>query len=165
MIDQVKVSELRNTLMQLRKTCNHPDLILSEGDQNAHYPPLATMLKQGGKLQLLDRIISSLLDIPVPTHKRRKRVEAGEVRAALPLPYCASLDALFFFQKKKESACKTDYNARVPYHVAEPQGFDFQPNDARPRFFGILSRAKGDIACQARWDNGSRGQSIGYSRL
>lgn len=54
------VSKLNNILMQMRKNCNHPDLILSEADDSPDYPPTEQLLSQCGKMQLLDRLLKQL---------------------------------------------------------------------------------------------------------
>lgn len=54
------LSRINNVLMQMRKNCNHPDLITSAFTADLHGPPLDTMLAQSGKLALLDRLLKKL---------------------------------------------------------------------------------------------------------
>jgi ATP-dependent DNA helicase len=54
------MAKFQNLLMQLRKNCNHPDLITSEWEHSADYPPAAELVRQGGKLALLDRLLTRL---------------------------------------------------------------------------------------------------------
>ena len=51
---------LNNMLMQMRNNCNHPDLITSKFDNSPTYPPAEELVKQCGKLQLLDRLLTAL---------------------------------------------------------------------------------------------------------
>lgn len=51
---------LNNLLMQLRKCCNHPDLITGPATRAAAYPPADVILEQCGKMQLLDRLLRKL---------------------------------------------------------------------------------------------------------
>ncbi|KAJ7517902.1 hypothetical protein O6H91_21G045300 [Diphasiastrum complanatum] len=53
-------SRLNNIVMQLRKNCNHPDLLSSQFDDDVNWPPVETLLNQCGKLKLLDRLLSHL---------------------------------------------------------------------------------------------------------
>lgn len=54
------VQKLHSMLMQLRKNCNHPDLITGEYDQSSTYPPADELCEQAGKLQLLERLLRRL---------------------------------------------------------------------------------------------------------
>ncbi|WOL16984.1 ATP-dependent DNA helicase DDM1 [Canna indica] len=53
--------QLNNLLIQLRKNCNHPDLLHSAYDGSSFYPPIEKLLEQCGKFQLLDRLLTLLL--------------------------------------------------------------------------------------------------------
>lgn len=54
------VATLNNVLMQLRKNCNHPDLITGSHDGSTFLPDAADLLKQCGKMALLDRLLRKL---------------------------------------------------------------------------------------------------------
>jgi SNF2 family DNA or RNA helicase len=54
------LSRINNVLMQMRKNCNHPDLITSSFTADLHGPPVDVMLAQSGKLALLDRLLKKL---------------------------------------------------------------------------------------------------------
>lgn len=56
-----KKGKLNNLLVQLRKNCNHPDLLESSFDGSYFYPPVEKILEQCGKFQLLDRLLALLL--------------------------------------------------------------------------------------------------------
>eukprot|EP00891_Asterochloris_glomerata_P009348 jgi/Astpho2/9348/e_gw1.00142.54.1_t len=61
------VGKLNNVLMQMRKVCNHPDLITGAFDGSTTYPSRQEMRQQGGKFQLLDKLLVKL-------HKKGHRV-------------------------------------------------------------------------------------------
>ena len=54
------MQKLNNMLMQLRKNCNHPDIITADYDQTATYPPADDLVAQAGKMQLLERLLTRL---------------------------------------------------------------------------------------------------------
>jgi len=54
------LSRINNVLMQMRKNCNHPDLITSAFTADLHGPPMDVLLAQSGKLALLDRLLKQL---------------------------------------------------------------------------------------------------------
>jgi hypothetical protein len=54
------MNKLHNILMQLRKNCNHPDIITSEWEQSQMYPSADELVCQGGKMQLLERLLKRL---------------------------------------------------------------------------------------------------------
>ena len=56
----VSVSKLNNVLMQMRKNCNHPDLIKGAFDGSITYPSAEEIRAQCGKMQLLERMLHSL---------------------------------------------------------------------------------------------------------
>lgn len=57
---EVDVNKLNNILMQLRKNCNHPDILTSEWEQTPMYPTPDVLVQQCGKMQLVDRLLHSL---------------------------------------------------------------------------------------------------------
>ncbi|KAJ1287600.1 hypothetical protein BS78_02G022300 [Paspalum vaginatum] len=54
-------AKLHNLLIQLRKNCNHPDLLESPFESTGFYPPVEKILEQCGKFQLFDRLLNLLL--------------------------------------------------------------------------------------------------------
>lgn len=56
----VDVGRLNNILMQLRKNCNHPDLITSEWEESCMFPAADVLVQQCGKMQVLDRLLTRL---------------------------------------------------------------------------------------------------------
>jgi hypothetical protein len=54
------LSRINNVLMQMRKNCNHPELITSSFKADLHGPDNEVLLAQSGKLALLDRLLKKL---------------------------------------------------------------------------------------------------------
>jgi len=59
-VKQSAIPQINNVLMQLRKNCNHPDLITSQIEQSMEYPPPDVLVEQCGKFRLFDRIMKKL---------------------------------------------------------------------------------------------------------
>ncbi|MCO5551009.1 hypothetical protein L7F22_004504 [Adiantum nelumboides] len=56
----MRKTRLNNVVMQLRKNCNHPDLLSSQYDTDINWPPVDKLVEQCGKLRLLDRLLVHL---------------------------------------------------------------------------------------------------------
>ncbi len=56
----VSVGSLNNVMMQMRKNCNHPDLITGGTDGDYMYPEPDVLIEQCGKFQLLDKLLAGL---------------------------------------------------------------------------------------------------------
>lgn len=56
----VDIAKLNNILMQLRKNCNHPDLLTCEWEETVTFPTPDVLVQQCGKMQVLDRLLTSL---------------------------------------------------------------------------------------------------------
>eukprot|EP00959_Pyramimonas_sp_CCMP1952_P298185 6237116-Pyramimonas_sp.AAC.1 len=79
------IPQLNNVLMQLRKNCNHPNLITAQLERHTEYPSSEEMIEQCGKFRLLDRLLTSLKarghkvrrggETNEQTYKREKRTE------------------------------------------------------------------------------------------
>ena len=54
------VAKLNNVLMQMRKNCNHPDLITSGFDGSVFFPTPEQMASDCGKMRLVDRLLTAL---------------------------------------------------------------------------------------------------------
>lgn len=57
---KTNLPQINNVIMQLRKNCNHPDLITSQVDQSLEYPSPEELVEQCGKFKLLDRLLTRL---------------------------------------------------------------------------------------------------------
>jgi ATP-dependent DNA helicase len=54
------LGKLSNVLMQMRKNCNHPDLITGPFSASTMYPSPEVLVEQCGKLALLQRLLDRL---------------------------------------------------------------------------------------------------------
>ncbi|KAE8664239.1 ATP-dependent DNA helicase DDM1 [Hibiscus syriacus] len=54
--------KLNNLMIQLRKNCNHPDLLEAAFDGSYFYPPVEQIVEQCGKFKLLDRLLTQLFE-------------------------------------------------------------------------------------------------------
>ncbi|PRW20842.1 ATP-dependent DNA helicase DDM1 isoform X1 [Chlorella sorokiniana] len=55
------VASLNNVLMQMRKNCNHPDLITGPFDGSVFFPSPEELVRDCGKMALLERLLNRLL--------------------------------------------------------------------------------------------------------
>ncbi|KAI5082173.1 hypothetical protein GOP47_0001916 [Adiantum capillus-veneris] len=56
----VRKAILKKVFLQLRKNCNHPNLVTSQFATDKNWPPIEKLVKQCGKLKLLDRLLDHL---------------------------------------------------------------------------------------------------------
>jgi ATP-dependent DNA helicase len=56
----IGATALNNMLMQLRKNCNHPDLISGGLDGSIMFPSAEELVEQCGKFKLMDRVLTRL---------------------------------------------------------------------------------------------------------
>ncbi|GAB4819427.1 hypothetical protein N2152v2_006473 [Parachlorella kessleri] len=54
------LSSLNNVLMQMRKNCNHPDLITAPFEGSLYFPPAEELVRDCGKMALMDRLMGKL---------------------------------------------------------------------------------------------------------
>jgi ATP-dependent DNA helicase len=89
------ISSLNNMLMQMRKNCNHPDLITAAAEGSFLYPPADQLVAECGKMQLLEKLLNKLLP------RGHKVLIFSQMTAMLDL-----LDA--YFDEKKIGCCRID---------------------------------------------------------
>jgi ATP-dependent DNA helicase len=86
---------VNNMLMQLRKNCNHPDLITGGLDGSIMFPSADELVEQCGKMQLLDRLMT--------------RLRARGHKVLIFSQMTRMLDLLeSFFQQRGEPVCRID---------------------------------------------------------
>ena len=121
------MASLNNMLMQMRKNCNHPDLITSAFDASIYYPPADELTSQSGKMKLLDRLLSRLFS------KGHKVLIFSQMTAMLDI-----LDS--YLEEKGWGAVRID--GGVPYQERNDriQKFDQDPSI---RAFLLSTRAGG----------------------
>ncbi|QDZ22807.1 SNF2-related ATP-dependent DNA helicase [Chloropicon primus] len=121
------VSKLRNILMQMRKNCNHPDLITGEYDGSYLLPSGDELVQQCGKMKLLDRLLTKL------RKKNHKVLIFSQMTKMLDL-----LEV--YLEDKGEQACRIDGN--VPLLERRDNIARFN-NDPAYNYFLLSTRAGG----------------------
>jgi hypothetical protein len=121
------LATLNNVLMQMRKNCNHPDLITSAFTAELNYPPPDVLAAQSGKLALLDRLLRRL-------HARGHKVLIFSQMTKM-------LDLLeSFLSQSGHSACRLD--GGVPY-AARQEAIESFNSDPATWLFLLSTRAGG----------------------
>ncbi|CAH9119542.1 unnamed protein product [Cuscuta europaea] len=91
---------LNNLMIQLRKNCNHPDLLESQFDGSFFYPPVEQIVGQCGKFQLLDKLVGKLLE---QKHK-----------VLIFSQWTKMLDIIeYYFSQKNLEVCRIDGNVKL----------------------------------------------------
>ncbi|KAK7406686.1 hypothetical protein VNO78_08316 [Psophocarpus tetragonolobus] len=118
----------RNLVMQLRKVCNHPDLIESAFDDSIVYPPLNEIVENCGKFHLLDRLLERLLA------RNHKVLIFSQMTKVLDI-----MD--YYFSEKGFEVCRIDGSVHLDERKRQIQEF----NDANSncRVFLLSTRAGG----------------------
>ncbi|CAI9776193.1 unnamed protein product [Fraxinus pennsylvanica] len=92
--------KLNNLMIQLRKNCNHPDLLESAFDGSYFYPPVEQIVGQCGKFQLLDRLLAKLFE-------RKHKV-------LIFSQWTKILDIMeYYFSEKGFEVCRIDGNVKL----------------------------------------------------
>ena len=89
------ISSLNNMLMQMRKNCNHPDLVTAAAEGSFLYPPADQLVAECGKMRLLEKLLNKLLP------NGHKVLIFSQMTAMLDL-----LDA--YFDERKIGCCRID---------------------------------------------------------
>jgi len=118
---------LNNMLMQMRKNCNHPDLITAPYEGGFMYPSAAELVEECGKMKLLDRLLSKLLP------KGHKILIFSQMTSMLDL-----LDS--YFDEKKVECCRIDGTVSWQERQARMKRFNTAPEC---KIFLLSTRAGG----------------------
>ncbi|KAG6556402.1 hypothetical protein Mapa_002345 [Marchantia paleacea] len=122
-------SRLNNVVMQLRKNANHPDLLVSHFDESVNYPPVDDMVKQCGKLKLLERL---LLHLKARGHK-----------VLIFSQMTRMLDILeYYLQERGMDPCRIDGKVKLKERQEQIQDFNDEKNG---RFIFLLSTRAGGL--------------------
>ncbi|GAX75958.1 hypothetical protein CEUSTIGMA_g3401.t1 [Chlamydomonas eustigma] len=121
------VGNLNNVLMQMRKICNHPDLITAPFSRDFQYPTPEDMVKQCGKMQLLDRLLEKL------HAKGHKVLIFSQMTKVLDL-----LES--YLDQKGHRACRID--GSIPWQERQRNIMDFN-SDPKTWLFLLSTRAGG----------------------
>lgn len=120
-------ASLNNMLMQMRKNCNHPDLITAPYEGGFMYPPADQLVAECGKMRLLDRLLNKLIP------NGHKVLIFSQMTSMLDL-----LDA--YFDEKKIGCCRIDGSISWQERQASMKKFNTDPNF---KVFLLSTRAGG----------------------
>ncbi|KAH1157921.1 hypothetical protein AAZX31_11G065700 [Glycine max] len=119
---------IRNLAIQLRKVCNHPDLLESAFDDSYLYPPLEEIVGQCGKFHLLDRLLQRLFS---RNHK-----------VLIFSQWTKVLDIMdYYFSEKGFAVCRIDGSVKLEERKQQIQ--DFNDVNSNCRVFLLSTRAGG----------------------
>ncbi|KAK7367413.1 hypothetical protein VNO80_09425 [Phaseolus coccineus] len=119
---------IRNLVIQLRKVCNHPDLLESAYDDTSCYPPLNEIVEQCGKFHLLDRLV--------------QRLFARNHKVLVFSQWTKVLDIMdYYFSEKGFEVCRIDGSVRLDERKRQIE--DFNDANSSCRVFLLSTRAGG----------------------
>ena len=118
---------LNNMLMQMRKNCNHPDLITAPYEGGFMYPSAAELVADCGKMRLLERLLDRLLP------RGHKILIFSQMTSMLDL-----LDS--YFDEKKIGCCRIDGSISWQDRQESMKRFNTDPNY---KVFLLSTRAGG----------------------
>ncbi|XP_050226805.1 ATP-dependent DNA helicase DDM1 [Mercurialis annua] len=122
------IRTLNNVMIQLRKNCNHPDLLESAFDGSYFYPPVDQIVEQCGKFRLLDRLLNRLFALK---HK-----------VLIFSQWTKILDIMeYYFSEKGFEVCRIDGSVRL--EERRRQIDEFNDVDSSLRIFLLSTRAGG----------------------
>lgn len=120
--------KLNNLMIQLRKNCNHPDLLESQFDQSFEYPPVEQLVKQCGKFGLLERLLTHL--------------KAQKHKMLIFSQWTKVLDLLeYYLSERGYEVCRIDGSVKL--EDRKNQIRDFNDPDSNFCIFLLSTRAGG----------------------
>ncbi|KAL9461570.1 hypothetical protein AB3S75_004544 [Citrus x aurantiifolia] len=120
--------KLNNLMVQLRKNCNHPDLLESAFSDSCFYPPVEQIVEQCGKFRLLDRLLARLF--------------ARNHKVLVFSQWTKILDIMeYYFNEKGYEVCRIDGSVRLDERKRQIQ--DFNDVNSSYRIFLLSTRAGG----------------------
>lgn len=121
-------TSLNNLVIQLRKVCNHPDLLESVFDGSYFYPPVNEIIEKCGKFQLLDRLL--------------ERLFARNHKVLIFSQWTKVLDIMdYYFSEKGFEVCRIDGSVKLDDRKRQIQ--DFNDTTSNCRIFLLSTRAGG----------------------
>ncbi|XP_077216918.1 ATP-dependent DNA helicase DDM1-like isoform X2 [Tasmannia lanceolata] len=108
--------KLNNLVIQLRKNCNHPDLLESDFDGSFSYPPVEQLVEQCGKFRLLDRLLAKLLS------RKHKVLVFSQWTKVLDI-----ID--YYFSEKGLEVCRIDGSVKLDERKRQNPQMDLQAMD------------------------------------
>lgn len=119
---------LNNLMIQLRKNCNHPDLLESIFNGSSFYPPVEQIVEQCGKFHLLDRLLSKLF-------ARRHKV-------LIFSQWTRVLDIMdYYFSERGFDVCRIDGSVKLDERKRQIK--EFNDVSSKFRIFLLSTRAGG----------------------
>ncbi|XP_028788422.1 ATP-dependent DNA helicase DDM1-like isoform X1 [Neltuma alba] len=119
---------LRNLVIQLRKNCNHPDLLESAFDDSFLYPPVDEIVEQCGKFRLLDRLLARLF--------------ARKHKVLIFSQWTKILDIMdYYFSERGLEVCRIDGSVKLDERKRQIQ--EFNDVNSNYRIFLLSTRAGG----------------------
>ncbi|KAK9678263.1 hypothetical protein RND81_11G199700 [Saponaria officinalis] len=120
--------KLNNLMVQLRKNCNHPDLLESAFNGSYDYPPVEEIVEQCGKFQLLDRLLTKLF--------------ARNHKVLIFSQWTKILDIIeYYFSEKGFQVCRIDGSVKLDDRRKQIQ--EFNDVDSSFQIFLLSTRAGG----------------------
>ncbi|KAI3722793.1 hypothetical protein L2E82_33882 [Cichorium intybus] len=120
--------QLNNLMIQLRKNCNHPDLLEGAFEGSCFYPPLEQIVEQCGKFKLLERLLEKLL--------------ARKHKVLIFSQWTKILDIMhYYFSEKGMEVCRIDGSVKLDERRQQIQ--DFNDVKSNYRIFLLSTRAGG----------------------
>lgn len=120
--------KLNNVMIQLRKNCNHPDLLESAFDGSYFYPPVEEIVENCGKFRLLDRLLEQLF--------------ARKHKVLIFSQWTKVLDIMdYYFSEKGLEVCRIDGNVRLDERKRQIE--EFNDVNSNCRIFLLSTRAGG----------------------
>ncbi|XP_042018136.1 ATP-dependent DNA helicase DDM1-like [Salvia splendens] len=120
--------KLNNLMVQLRKNCNHPDLLESTFDGSYLYPPVEQIVEQCGKFKLLDRLLAKLF--------------AQKHKVLIFSQWTKILDIMdYYFSERGFEVCRIDGSVKLSERKRQIQ--EFNEVDSDYRIFLLSTRAGG----------------------
>ncbi|KAK2657235.1 hypothetical protein Ddye_010287 [Dipteronia dyeriana] len=120
--------KLYNVMIQLRKNCNHPDLLVSAFDGTWFYPPVEQIVEQCGKFRLLDKLLARLFALK---HK-----------VLIFSQWTKILDIMdYYFSEKGFEVCRIDGNVKLDQRRKQIE--EFNDVNSNFRIFLLSTRAGG----------------------
>nr|AAP92713.1 Swi2/Snf2-related protein DDM1 [Arabidopsis arenosa] len=120
--------KLNNLMIQLRKNCNHPDLLQGQIDGSYLYPPVEEIVGQCGKFRLLERLLVRLF--------------ANNHKVLIFSQWTKLLDIMdYYFSEKGFEVCRID--GQVKLDERRRQIKDFSDEKSSCSIFLLSTRAGG----------------------
>ncbi|KAL0747193.1 hypothetical protein Bca101_029195 [Brassica carinata] len=120
--------KLNNLVIQLRKNCNHPDLLAGQIDGSYFYPPIEDIVGQCGKFRLLERLLVRLF--------------AKNHKVLVFTQWTKILDIMdYYFSEKGFEVCRIDGNVKLDERRRQIDEFNDEKSSCR--IFLLSTRAGG----------------------